>query len=29
MTVSETPANGFCPRVYATTRGDKVFVYMQ
>lgn len=29
MTVSETSVNEPYPRVYATTRGDKVFVYLQ
>lgn len=29
MTVSEIPASKLYPRVYATTRGDKVFVYLQ
>lgn len=28
-TVFETPADESCPRVFATTRGDKVFVTMQ
>ena len=28
-TVFETPADESCPRVFAATRGDKVFVTMQ
>ena len=28
-TVFETPADESCPRVFATTRDDKVFVTMQ
>ena len=28
-TVFETPADKSCPRVFAATRGDKVFVTMQ